>query len=255
MGQGIAPYLDRSESLGMSRSGWGWETKFGDFDNDGDVEALQATGFRRGKINRWPELQELAIANDGALRYAGSWFAFQPGDDLSGHDPNAFFVRAGNGRFYDMSKALGLGDPFITRGIATADVDGDGDLDFAIANQWEESFFFRNNASDPGSFLGLRLRDPLGSPLIGAVARVVAPDGSIQVAQVDGGNGHSGVRSPDLHFGLGKLAEGLEVPVNLQWRDRSGATHQTEVMLSQGWHNVELGETARPLPNVPSAQT
>jgi hypothetical protein len=255
MGQGIAPYLDRSESLGMSRSGWGWETKFGDFDNDGDVEALQATGFRRGKINRWPELQELAIANDGALRHAGSWFAFQPGDDLSGHDPNAFFVRAGNGRFYDMSKALGLGDPFITRGIATADVDGDGDLDFAIANQWEESFFFRNNASDPGSFLGLRLRDPLGSPLIGAVARVVAPDGSIQVAQVDGGNGHSGVRSSDLHFGLGELAEGLEVPVKLQWRDRSGATHQTEVMLSQGWHNVELGETARPLPNVPSAQT
>lgn len=107
-----------------------------------------------------------------------------------------------------MSKALGLGDPFITRGIATADVDGDGDLDFAIANQWEESFFFRNNASNPGSFLGLRLRDPLGSPLIGSVARVVAPDGSIQVSQVDGGNGHSGVRSSDLHFGLGELAEG-----------------------------------------------
>jgi hypothetical protein len=84
---------------------------------------------------------------------------------------------------------------------------------------------------------------------------VVAPDGSIQVAQVDGGNGHSGVRSSELHFGLGELAEGVEVPVKLQWRDRSGANHQSELMLSQGWHNVELGETARSVPNVPLAQT
>jgi hypothetical protein len=255
MWQGIAPYQDRSESLGMSRSGWGWETKFGDFDNDGEVEALQATGFRRGKINRWPELQELAIANDGALRHAGSWFAFHPGDDLSGHDPNAFFVRSGNGRYYDMSKMLKLGDPFVTRGIATADVDGDGDLDFAIGNQWEESFFFRNTAPHPGQFLGLRLLDSLGSPLIGAVARVATPNGTAQVAQVDGGNGHSGVRSSELHFGLGQIEKGAQVPVQLRWRDRSGVPHQAEMMLSPGWHNVELGQDARPLPNESLAQT
>lgn len=46
MQKGIAPYVDRSEPLGVSRSGWGWENKFGDFDNDGELEALQATGFR-----------------------------------------------------------------------------------------------------------------------------------------------------------------------------------------------------------------
>jgi hypothetical protein len=45
------------------------------------------------------------------------------------------------------------------------------------------------------------------------------------------------------------------VPVKLQWRDRSGATHQSELMLSPGWHNVELGEIARSVPYVPSAQT
>jgi hypothetical protein len=206
------------------------------------LEALQATGFRRGKINRWPELQELAIANDGALHHAGSWFAFRPGDDLSGHDPNAFFVRAANGRFYDVSRALGLGDPFITRGIATADVDGDGDLDFAIANQWEESFFFRNDAPHPGQFLGLRLCDPSGSPLIGAVARVRAPDGTTQLAQVDGGNGHSGVRSSELHFGLGAMAEGAQALVELRWRDRSGHEHREEVTLAPGWHTLELGK-------------
>jgi enediyne biosynthesis protein E4 len=247
MQQGIAPYLDHSESLGLARSSWGWETKFGDFDNDGVTEALQATGFRKGQVNRWPELQELAIANDGAVRHAGSWFAFHPGDDLSGHDPNGFFVRADDGRFYDVSTELGLDDPFVTRGIATADVDGDGDLDYAIANQWEESYFYRNDSPNSGEFLGLRLQHPSGSPVIGAVANVVTPDGQSHMAQVDGGNGHSGARSSDLHFGLGDLPDGAELPVHLQWRDRSGDVHQADVRVSPGWHTVELGQTAKRL--------
>jgi hypothetical protein len=245
MGAGIAPYQDRSESLGLARSGWGWETKFGDFDNDGELEALQATGFRKGEVNRWPELQELAIANDAVLRQPKSWFAFQPGDDLSGHDSNAFFVQARNGRFYDLANDLGLGDPFVTRGIATADVDADGDLDFAIANQWEDSFFYRNDSPQTGQFLGLRLRHPSGSPVIGAEAVVWRGKGPRQVAQVDGGNGHSGVRSPDLHFGVGALADGEELSVQLRWRDRAGHTHQQQLALPAGWHTLELDQTAR----------
>lgn len=245
MAQGKAPYLDRSESLGLSRSGWGWETKFGDFDNDGVMEALQATGFRKGQTNRWPELQELAIANDGALRHAGSWFAFHPGDDLSGHERNGFFVRAANGRYYNLSGELGMGEPVVSRAIATADVDGDGDLDFAIANQWEDSSFFRNDAPHPGAFLGLRLRDPSGAAVIGAVAKVWGPEGHAQVAQVDGGNGHAGVRSSELHFGLGTAAGASELPVELRWRDRQGAVHQAELRLPAGWHTMELGESAR----------
>ena len=245
MWDGIAPYQDRSESMGLSRSGWGWETKFGDFDNDGVLEALQATGFRKGDVNRWPELQELAIANDAVLRQPRSWFAFHPGDDLSGHDSNAFFVQADSGRFYDLSGALGLGDPFVTRGIATADVDGDGDLDFAIANQWEDSFFYRNDSPHTGQFLGLRLRHPSGSPLIGAEAAVWRGEGTRQVAQVDGGNGHSGVRSSDLHFGVGALADGEQLSVHLRWRDRAGRSHQADLSLPAGWHTIELEQTAR----------
>ncbi len=250
MQQGIAPYHDHSESLGLARSSWSWETKFGDFDNDGVTEALQATGFRKGRVNRWPELQELAIANDGALRHADSWFAFRPGDDLSGHDPNPFFVLGKDGRFYDLSAELGLADPFVTRGIATADVDGDGDLDFAIANQWEDSYFYRNESPHPGQFLGLRLQHPSGSPAIGAVAKVLLPSGQLQLAQVDGGNGHSGVRSSDLHFGLGDFQNQAELPVQLQWRDRSGQAHQTDLLLTPGWQTVQLSDTAKPLANV-----
>src|SRR5439155_1054648 len=53
---GVAPYQERSESLGLARSGWSWDVRFGDFDNRGDQQILQATGFLKGATNRWPEL-------------------------------------------------------------------------------------------------------------------------------------------------------------------------------------------------------
>jgi hypothetical protein len=261
MREGIAPYVDRSEPLGLSRSGWGWEVRLDDFDNDGVLEALQATGFVKGAIDRWPELHELAMGNDELLRNPRSWPRFQSGDDLSGHQHNPFFVRAQNGRYYDLASMLGLDEPQVSRGIATADVDGDGDLDFAVANQWESSNFYRNECPNCRDFLGLHLLLPLyagrlsptitqpghpepgtsGRPVISAAATVHLPDGRQLVAQVDHGNGHSGKRSPDLHFGLGQLPSNTKVQVDLKWRDSAGQIHKETIHLSAGWHTVLLG--------------
>jgi hypothetical protein len=258
MKEGIAPYQDRSEELGLSRSGWGWESRLADFDNDGVLEAVQATGFVKGRLNRWPELHELAIGNDEMVTNTHIWPRFRPGDDLSGHQHNPFFVRASNGRYVDLAKELGIDSDQVTRGIATADVDGDGDLDFAVGNQWETSYFYRNDAPAPGAFLGLHLLLPLehgstvvrdghpgggnlrGRPAIGASARVTRSDGRVLVGQVDGGNGHSGKRSPDLHFGLGD-DRAAGVKVELRWRDPSGAVRAEQLELEPGWHTVLLG--------------
>lgn len=259
MRRGVAPYVQGAERLGLSRSGWGWDSKLADFDNDGVLEAIQATGFVKGRINRWPELQALGTANDALLRDPRNWPKFQPGSDISGHDPNAFFVRAHNGRYHDIAHRIGLGGPVVTRGIAIADVDGDGDLDFVLANQWEDSTFYRNDAPRPGAFLGLHLLLPLdaaqpfqvraghpgpglrGTPAIGAEASVRLPDGRQLTAQVDGGNGQSGKRAPQLHFGLGKLPPDHTLTVDLRWRDRSGRLHARSLQLKPGWHTLLLG--------------
>ncbi len=42
--------------------------------------------------------------------HPGAWPRFQPGDDLSGHLHNPFFVRARDGRYYDVAPELGLDD-------------------------------------------------------------------------------------------------------------------------------------------------
>ena len=251
MAEGVAPYVDRSEQLGLSRSGWGWESRLADFDNDGVLEAIQATGFVKGQTNRWPELHELAMGNDNLVHKPVSWFDCRPGDGLSGDEHNPFYVRSRSGRYFDLAHEVGMGEPVVTRGIATADMDGDGDLDVAMGNQWTTSTVYRNDATKAGAFLGLRLllpvgqdaafvrfasrpglagRDVRGRPAIGAAATVHLPDGSRRVAQVDGGNGHSGARSPELHFGLGDVPDDLTLRVDLRWRDVNGQTQgKTEI--------------------------
>lgn len=261
--RGVAPYVDRSEPLGLSRSGWAWEAKFGDFDNDGTLEAMQATGFEKGTVNRWPELQEMAMGNDELLSDSRFWPRFQGDDELSGYQHNPFFVQDHNGRYIDIAKELGIDSTEVSRGIATADVDGDGDLDFAIANQWEPSYFYENTAAQPGTFLGLHVMRDLNSvassetvtemghlnhhefsqPAIGASATVHLPDGRQLVAQVDGGNGHSGARSSDLHFGLGQLPPEQPLRVDLHWRNRDGKVASHTFDLKPGWHTVLLSRS------------
>ena len=244
MHEGVAPYIDRSEQLGLSRSDWGWESRLADFNNDGVLEAVQATGFVRGTANRWPELQELATGNDELLMHSDMWPRIQAGDALSGSVRNPFFARSRSGRYFDISRELGLDHPQVSRGIATADVDGDGDLDFAVANQWEPSFFFRNDSPEPGKSLILDLRVSLDNgasrPAIGAQVVVVLSDGRRLVGQADGGSGHSGKRSPDVHIGLGDLRDGTVVPVSIRWRDSSGTVHEAETQLEAGRHRILL---------------
>jgi hypothetical protein len=266
--EGRAPYREQSEALGVARSGWGWDTRFGDFDNDGVPEALQATGFAKGEVDRWPELQELATANDELLALAGAWPNLDVGDDLSGDAPNPFYVKARDGRYYDLAAELGLAAEQVTRGIATADVDGDGDLDFAIANQWEASVFYRNDLEqrvEANPFLGLHLLLPTAGPgdfsltpghpsgfratrpAVGASVRVGLSEARILVGQVDGGNGHSGVRSPELHFGLGRWDAATPVSVEVRYRDRSGNPAQLSLELTPGWHTLVLPDADQAL--------
>ena len=259
MREGVAPYVDRSEELGLSRSAWAWEARLDDFDDDGVLEAVQATGFVRGTVNRWPELQEVAMGNDELLKQPGAWPQFRAGADISGHVHDPFFVRSKSGRYFDLSEDIGLGATAVGRAIATADVDGDGRLDLAIANQWDRSFFYRNRSPRPGAFLGLKLLLPLpaeegptrvvpgrpagriGRAAIGAEARLRMADGHTLVGLADGGNGHTGDRSPEILFGLGRFARGTPLAVEIHWRDPRGRARRQTLELAPGWHTVVLG--------------
>ena len=154
-------------------------------------------------------------------------------------------------------------------GVAAGDVDGDGRLDFAVANQWDPSNFYRNRCTDSpdcGAHLGLHLRLPLqpggatahrpghpgatpgevfsvasSRPAVGATVSLRMADGRRFVQQADGGSGHSGRRSPDVFFGLGQVAADQPLDVTVNYRDPSGQVRHEEMKLNPGWHTVVLG--------------
>jgi hypothetical protein len=252
---GIAPYSQSSEKLGVSRSGWGWDARFADFNNNGKFEILQACGFVKGTVNRWPELQALGTANDSLMHDPGFWPRFQPGDDVSGNNPTAFFILGEDGRYHNVPEVVGEGEPMVTRGVTVGDIDGDGKLEYILANQWEDSYAFFNRGPKAGAFLGLHLQHAragggfdvraghlaIGSPAVGTAVEVLAKNGRVYRAQSDGGSGHSGKLSPDVHFGLGPMANGEMVKVDLKWRTRKGEIRRRSIELkADAWYTVVL---------------
>jgi hypothetical protein len=265
--RGIAPWVNRSDDLGVAHSAWAWDARFEDFDNDGTLELVQATGLVKGTVNRWADFAQLGGSNDVFVKYQTVWPTFLVGSDLDGSKPKPFWAMGNDGRYVDLSSDLLPGLTAPTRGIAVADVDGDGYPDMVYANFWQDSVYIKNQTADlqnGNKFLGLHLLLPAaagesakqppsairvhdghpawreGTPAIGAFVEVELPDGRRLIRQVDGGNGHSGQRSPEVRFGLGRVAADADLPVRITWRDFNGVLHHDVLSLAPGYHTVVL---------------
>lgn len=237
---GHAPYAQAAERLGLARSGWSWDVKSGDFDNSGTEELLQATGFLKGERNRWPELQELAMGNDDLLLRPEAWPKFGPGDDLSGHEHNPLWVRGDDGRYFDIAERLRIDDPYLSRGLAFGDVDGDGTLDALVANQWEDSVLLRNRTPRAGDAAFLRLLRPgAGGGHVDAVGAQVEHqiDGQAKRTQLYPSNGHAGASASEVQLAL---PGGKPSPAVITWHDGE-TTHRATVDVPPGHHTVRLG--------------
>jgi hypothetical protein len=249
---GTAHYDNWSEKLGLSRSGWGWDIKAGDFDDSGRPQIVQATGFLSGTTNRWPELQELAMSNDALLPGPAVWPHFRPGDALSGNDSNPFYVVGPGGRYANIAKQIGVADSGVSRAIALGDVFHDGRLDFTVANQWRQSYFYRNESPRQHPYLGLRLVRPASSghggtgapgaatPAIGAEVTLLTGTDGIRIGQVYPANGHGGVSAPELLFALTQHPRSALARV--RWRDGRGTLHSAVVRVTPGWHSLLLAD-------------
>lgn len=256
---GVAPFTQEAQEHGMAWTGWGWDIKMADFLNSGNLEVVQGLGFVKGTTNRWAWIQELAMNNDLLVSNPAMWPNIEPGDDISGSEPLAFFGKAADGTWVNVSEQVGLGEPTPSRGMGMGDTTGTGRLDLAVARQWGPPAFYRNDAPELGNFLNLKLYRPvagndpgaglasLGSPAYGSTVTVTTADGRTQVSQMDGGSGHSGKRSFDVHFGLGD--ESGPVTAQIRWRDINGQVHQQTQQLTPGTHTLLLAGSVQEVAN------
>jgi len=173
---------------------------FADFDLDGVPDLVSANGHIEPGV--------AAVQQDQT-------FAQRP----------QMFLGDGSGRFADVSDQLGEGfaQPVVGRGIATADIDGDGDLDLLLTVNGGSPRLFRNDLEGAAS-IGVRLEglEPNRAGL-GAVVTVFAGE-RVQRRFIGTSSSYlSQSAATPLRFGLGGGAAADSVVV--RW-PRSGTTSQ-----------------------------
>lgn len=246
--QGASPYHQSSERYNISRSGWAWDLKAADFNNDGTEEIAQAQGFVSGETNRWPELQELAMSNDSLLPSSPTWLNVQPGDDISGHNPNRLWcLQPQNQKFRDCAPIAGIDNKIPTRAYSVTDYNRDGKPDLLEANQWATSRALKNTSNvQPALTLRpeLAIGDGKTKEATGAKVRVTATSIGDQYRQLYPANGHTGQSSQDLYIGLG--ANKTADKVTVSWRNQKGKilTHDFSDV-SVGFHRLILHDSGK----------
>ena len=185
LNDGMGNFLDATDRYGLGRSSLpytGFGSEWFDMDNDGNLDLFIANG---------------AVKIEETLR--GQPFPYQEINQLIRND--------GAGAFIDITSTAGpaMALQEVSRGAAFGDIDNDGDIDIAVANNSGPVRLLLNGAAAHNHWLTVRLqggrsnRDGMGARV--AVLRE-GKQALWRRAHTDGS--YLSANDPRVHFGLGR---------------------------------------------------
>ncbi|MGH9464741.1 MAG: CRTAC1 family protein, partial [Thermoanaerobaculia bacterium] len=176
LGDGV--FLDSRYPMGIAEASLAmlaFGVDFADLDQDGDLDLVVANGHVNDIVERI----------DPRSRYA---------------QRNQLFENLG-GRFREILDA-GLDVVRPSRGLATGDLDGDGDLDLVIVNSNDLAEVYENLTNEANAFLAIDLVATASAPA-GVGARVVSlAGGRERTEEVKTGSSYLSQNALSVHFGL-----------------------------------------------------
>jgi len=178
-------FTDEAEQAGVAFTGWSWNARFADVDND--------------------EWQDVFVV-------AGSWFRATP----SGTTANFFFHNEAGKTFSDQTDAFGLQNIMIVSAYTVVDIDGDGDLDF-VTNSINGPLWVLRNNTQSGNSIVFRLHDEIGNrDGIGTKFTIHYGPGAErhQLRELKASGGYLSFDEPSAHFGLGEYERVERIEIN-----------------------------------------
>ncbi len=177
-------YVDIAKNANVDFSGWAWNSKFSDFNNDG-----------------W---QDLFIANG----HFGRTF----------REPNYYYLNNKDGTFSDNTLTSGLVDYSPTGSSLNLDYDNDGDIDIITVPFNSEVAFYQNNSNDNNA-ISFELQDNIGNSKGVGSAIIIMHGSDQQIRHIKASGGYQSHDAPIAHFGLGKHA--AVDSITIRWPDQA----------------------------------
>jgi len=209
--RGDGTFAELAHFAGLAASDWSWSPVFLDVDLDGYEDVLITAGHVHDMLD--------ADARE-AIRTRG---ATQGRDNRVANDrlfprlemPIVAFRNLGNWRFEEMTESWGTGARGVHHALATADFDGDGDLDLIVNNLGSAASLYRNDSSAPR--VAVRLRG-LHPNVQGIGARVALLGGPVpaQMHEVISGGRYMAGSDPQIVFAVGAATNKMAIEV--AWR-------------------------------------
>lgn len=234
-------FSDQSVSTGLNAEIYGMGIAAGDYDRDGDIDYYTTNIgknvlFKNTGFGSFVDVTALAgvsnelsnganttgwgtvfadVNNDGYedLLVSNGYVPAAPFIGTASLDPNKLFINQKDGTFKDVTEESGLGDPNISRGVASSDLDNDGDLDFLFTYlstdiggklPHENILLYENKSENENNWIKFKLegvsnsRDAYNTKVKLFIAE------EMQIRELYSTSSHGSQNSSILHFGLGE---------------------------------------------------
>ena len=238
LGRGDGTFAEVGRFASVDASGWSWSTLFLDVDLDGWEDILIGTGHRWDVMDG--DTQYRLRSRLQEMDWRRMLFEYPPLPL-----PNVAFRNRGDLTFEDVSEAwrFDLG-PDISHGMATADLDGDGDLDVVINRLGKPAAVLKNDATAPRVAIRLRGTAP---NTFGIGSRVQVRGGAVpfQQRELVAGGLYLSSAEPLLSFATGTAQA---VTIQVDWRDG----RRTVIEGARPNRLYEIDQSAAQLPTKPS---